>query len=93
MVWLGGIGGIGGMKSYVFHFVPGRDCGGRGLRRHLVEEQWGALLGSNEEEKIQDLSRKKSRGDAGGNKKLADVGPWLRDQILSYAKRRQRGAM
>jgi hypothetical protein len=28
-----------------------------------------------------------ARGDAGGNKKLADVGPWLRDQILSYAKR------
>lgn len=28
------------------------------------------------------------QGDAGGNMKLADVGPWLRDQILAYAKRR-----
>ena len=26
-------------------------------------------------------------GDAGGNKKLADVGPWLREQLLAYAKR------
>ncbi|CAE7030692.1 PFK6 [Symbiodinium natans] len=25
--------------------------------------------------------------DAGGNKKLADVGPWLKEQLLAYAKR------
>lgn len=35
------------------------------------------------------LLKSSGERDAGGNKKLADVGPWLRDQILSYAKRMQ----
>eukprot|EP00913_Durusdinium_trenchii_P024361 g22870.t1 len=35
------------------------------------------------------LLKSSGERDAGGNKKLADVGPWLRDQILAYAKRMQ----
>eukprot|EP00933_Yihiella_yeosuensis_P060980 TRINITY_DN63796_c0_g1_i1.p1 TRINITY_DN63796_c0_g1~~TRINITY_DN63796_c0_g1_i1.p1 ORF type:complete len:1621 (+),score=362.08 TRINITY_DN63796_c0_g1_i1:388-4863(+) len=37
-----------------------------------------------------DTMLKSSGGcDAGGNKKLADVGPWFKDQLLSYFKRMQ----
>ncbi|CAJ1383779.1 unnamed protein product [Effrenium voratum] len=34
------------------------------------------------------LLKSSGERDAGGNKKLADVGPWLKEQLLSYAKRR-----
>lgn len=35
------------------------------------------------------LLKSSGERDAGGNKKLADVGPWLREQLLAYAKRMQ----
>jgi len=35
------------------------------------------------------LLKSSGERDAGGNKKLADVGPWLKEQLLSYAKRMQ----